>query len=231
MINNKGWQMNLLPTFVPLLQKQNNKPNKACKYYRIPDTEKLKIMVLYTKVYMFSEWLKSRSSIFNILLFLVGFITLTVFIFPYFKTHYGLQNAVLLDVLFGFSPERAYDIIASYGDYGRKGIFVITGIVDFIYPLVYGPLLALLLSRLIIKLSTTINIRLINLLPFVVVLFDFIENTGILFMTANYPAKSPPIAWLTSVAGIFKWLVTGVCIVTLLILLIKKANKKATPNN
>ncbi|MFO7862960.1 MAG: hypothetical protein R6U85_03085, partial [Salinivirgaceae bacterium] len=108
----------------------------------------------------------------------------------------------------------------------RRGIFIITGIVDFLYPLIYGPLLALLLSRFVNNLDCTISGKLIILVPFVAVLFDYIENAGIIFMIADYPNMNIAIAWLTSIAGILKWLVTGVCIATLLMLLIKIAQRR-----
>ncbi|MFO7862420.1 MAG: hypothetical protein R6U85_00320, partial [Salinivirgaceae bacterium] len=163
-------------------------------------------MTLKPKLLIFSEWLSKKSSKFSIALLLILYIIFSVVIFPFFKNLYGLQDQALLDVLFGFTPERAYEIITDYGNLGRRGIFIITGIVDFLYPLIYGPLLALLLSRLIINLDCTISGRLIILVPFVAVLFDYIENAGIIFMIADYPNMNIAIAWLTSIAGILKWL-------------------------
>ncbi|MBW6479140.1 MAG: hypothetical protein K0B37_06895 [Bacteroidales bacterium] len=173
--------------------------------------------------YNLSSWFyeKSKSNL-VLLLLLAVFLSFNAFIFPYFSKLYGLQDHVLLDLQFGFTPEFAHAVLAGYGDYGRQGIMVFTGIVDNVYPLVYGSLLALLISRFKMKANAGKNpIQIINLIPFIAVLFDFLENTGILIMIQNYPGQSIPVAWLTSFAGMFKWFFVGCSVLILLFFLIK----------
>jgi len=170
-----------------------------------------------------SSWFyeKSKNNP-GLLLLLAVFLSFNAFIFPYFTKLYGLQDHVLLDLQFGFTPEFAHAVLAGYGEYGRHGIMVFTGIVDNIYPLLYGSLLALFISRFKRKADARNNsCQIINLLPFVAVLFDFMENTGILIMIQNYPDQIIPVAWATSFAGMFKWIFLGSSVLILLIFLIK----------
>lgn len=170
-----------------------------------------------------SDWFyeKSKNNL-VLLLLLAVFLSFNAFIFPYFTRLYGLQDHLILDLQFGFSPEFAYTILAGYDEYGRHGIMVFTGIVDNLYPLVYGSLLALLISKFI-RNADALNssCQIINLLPFIAVLFDFMENTGILIMIQYYQGQMIPIARVTSVAGMFKWIFLGFSVLILLFFLIK----------
>ncbi len=181
---------------------------------------------MYSTLHKFSAWLsqKSRSNLLLLLLFIFTPV-FSGFIFPYFRTLYGLDNHTFLDVQFGFTPEYARALVESYGDYGRKGVAFITGIIDSIYPFVYGLFLALVISRLRIKSSRLKSSQLLNLLPFVAMVFDFIENTGILLMINIHPAQNASIANISSFAGIMKWLVLGCCILIILYLLIRRCKK------
>ena len=170
-----------------------------------------------------SEWFYEKSKNNLVLLILLAvFLSFNAFIFPYFTGLYGLQDHVILDLQFGFSPEFAYTILAGYDEYGRHGIIVFTGIVDNVYPLVYGSLLALFISKFIRKADALNNsCQIINLLPFFAVLFDYTENAGILIMIHYYPGQMIPIAWGTSIAGMFKWIFMGCSVLILLFFLIK----------
>ncbi|TVQ92478.1 MAG: hypothetical protein EA393_03475 [Bacteroidetes bacterium] len=170
-----------------------------------------------------SSWFyeKSKNNL-VLLLLLAVFLSFNAIIMPYFAKLYGLQDQVLLDLQFGFTPEFAYTVLAGYGEYGRQGIMVFTGIVDNIYPLVYGSLLAFSISRLKRKADArNSSCQFINLIPFTAVLFDFMENTGILIMIQNYPDKIIPVAWATSFAGMFKWILVVSSILILLFYLLK----------
>jgi hypothetical protein len=178
---------------------------------------------LYTKLRKISEWLDERSRN-NLVLFLLlaVFLSFNIFIIPFFLKIYGLQDHIILDLQFGFTPEFAYTVLAGYGEYGREGIMVFTGIVDSLYPLVYGSLLAFSISRFRMKTNADKDsFQIVNLTPFVAVLFDLIENTGILIMIQYYPGQLISIAWVTSIAGMFKWLIVGSSVLILLFFMIK----------
>ncbi|MFN2395358.1 MAG: hypothetical protein ABR597_06685 [Bacteroidales bacterium] len=177
----------------------------------------------YTQLCKFSEWMDEGSrSNFILLLLPALFIFFNVFVIPYFINLYGLQDHELLDLQFGFTPEFAHAVLADYGEYGRHGIMVFTGIVDTAYPLVYGSLLTLFISRLKMKSNARNNsLQIINLTPFIAVLFDLMENIGILMMIQYYPGQIIPVARVTSIAGIFKWIFLGSSVLILLFLLIR----------
>ncbi len=170
-----------------------------------------------------SDWFyeKSKNNL-ALLLLLVVFLSFQAFLFSYIIKLYGLQEHVILDLKFGFNPEFAFEVISGYCERGRQGIMVLTGIVDMIYPLIYGSLLVLLISRFRGKVNSGSNTnQTINLLPVVAVFFDFLENTGILIMINYYPEQVIPIAWIASFAGMFKWVFLGISVIILLIYLIK----------
>ena len=164
---------------------------------------------------------KSKNNL-VLLLIMAVFLSFNAFIFPYVIKLYGLQDHVILDLQFGFTPEFAHAVLAGYGEYGRQGIMLFTGIIDTIFPLVYGSLLVLGISRFKIKSNAgSNNFKIINLTPFIAVLFDFLENTGILIMIQYYPGQIIPVAWITSIAGMLKWIFVGSSVLILLFFLIK----------
>ncbi len=143
-------------------------------------------------------------------------------VFPFFTRQFGPgEGQPMLDLMFGFSPEQAHDIISAYGDAGRSGAILTTAIADSIYPFVYAGLLALAISWFMngIPLKNP-KWQYLNLLPFAALIFDFVENAGLITMLAGYPQEFANIARMASVAGMLKWtmVVVSVIILTTIIL-------------
>lgn len=110
----------------------------------------------------------------------------------------GLEGRIA-DTKLWYSSEKVYALLESYTDdekqQYRKGMIAL----DFIYPLVYGLLLLLLLQR-------TKAPVIFFLFPLSAMLFDYLENSFILVMLTLLPQK---LAILGSLSGIFtltKWL-------------------------
>jgi hypothetical protein len=141
-------------------------------------------------------------------------------------SNYGLINQPILDLMFGFTPEQAYNILGGYGDKGREGVILINSIVDFFYPMVFGTLLITGISLAMPK-SNTLPPKwiFINLLPLIAVLSDYVENIGILNITHSFPERQDALAWLASIAGITKWIFVFFSIITLLILVMVNAKR------
>jgi hypothetical protein len=143
----------------------------------------------------------------SVLIFLGLQLFFSLWVFPFFTRQFGPgEGQSMLDLMFGFSPEQAYDIISAYGDAGRSGAIITTTIADSIYPFVYAGLLALAISWFHngIPLKNR-KWQYLNLLPFAALIFDFAENAGIIAMLAGYPAQAPVIAHIASAAGMLKW--------------------------
>ena len=131
------------------------------------------------------------------------------------------QGQPMLDLMFGFSPEQAYTIIAAYGEAGRSGAILFTAIADSLYPFVYAGLLAFAISWFLkgipIKNSKW---QYLNLLPFAALIFDFVENAGIISMLAGYPEQFVNMASMASVAGMLKWTMVVVSAAALVFVII-----------
>lgn len=180
------------------------------------------------KIKQFSAYLYKRSkSNTTLLFFVLGFLVFNLFLLPFVLTHYGLQGRILLDLRFGFTPDQAHKAFLFYGDYGRRGIIIFTGIVDSLYPFVYASLLALSISRLQIRLAINCTKwQLLNVLPFVAALFDLMENSGILLMLQDFPNLCSPLVWATSLVSILKWTLLAGCLFIIGFLITKLLHNK-----
>lgn len=168
----------------------------------------------------FSKWIKRKSE--NkviVFIFLLLFICFNAFVFPFFISQYGLENQIILDLSPGFSPDLAYDTMHSYGVHGRKGVLIITGVVDMIYPLIYSMLLMFVMSRLKSFAPKFLNeIKQFFLIPLLIFLFDFLENISILTMIKLFPNRNDPISLAASFFGMLKWSFVLLCILIILVL-------------
>lgn len=127
----------------------------------------------------------------------------------------------MLDLLFGFSPEQAYAIISAYGEAGRSGAIITTAIADSIYPFVYAGLLALAISWFLNSIALkNQKWQYLNLLPFAALVFDFIENAGIIAMLGSFPRQMDVVARIASAAGMLKWTLVVISIIALVLVIL-----------
>ena len=124
----------------------------------------------------------------------------------------------LIDLQFSYTPEKAYSMIASYGDEGRAlyRTFALTG--DVIYPVVYSILFSLIISWLFQRsFASNSKLQMLNIIPFGAWLFDWLENINIVMMLSLYPSKATTVAKLASICTTIKWSFGAVAILLLLI--------------
>ncbi|NPV76646.1 MAG: hypothetical protein HPY59_09775 [Anaerolineae bacterium] len=127
-------------------------------------------------------------------------------------------GGALLDTLFYYPPEKAMEMIASYGDEGRRHYLWMLVSADLIYPMIYGALLALLLARAAKRLSGRFFwLGHFVWLPCLPLLADYGENAAIGIMLWNYPDTSKILACLASFFTVVKW--ASLLVVSLLIIL------------
>jgi len=156
-----------------------------------------------------------------VLIFLGLQLFFSLWVFPFFTRQFGPgEGQPMLDLMFGFSPEQAYTIISAYGDDGRSGAIITTAIADSIYPFVYAGLLAMAISWFMNGIPfKNPKWQYLNLLPFAALVFDFVENAGIITMLAGYPEQFVNIARMASVAGMVKWTFVGVSLLALVLVI------------
>ena len=176
-----------------------------------------------------SKRLYTKANLINVLLVLGIFLVFNAFILPtaeqHIKAHSG--GVGVLDLQIGYSPNKAYSMVAAYGEQGRQLYAMVEIIADTFYPIVYTLFFCLLISVIYQK-TTKANttFRLINLLPLASMGFDYLENSCILTMLLTYPARYNWVAQIGSLFTLLKWgslvLVFLIVLLGLLLLLIKR---------
>jgi len=130
-----------------------------------------------------------------------------------------------IDLTFGFNPARTLKMVEEYGDAARKYYASVELSVDIAYPIVYSLLLAVILTLIYRKLIDG-PVRYLNLLPFLALFFDYLENITIVSMLKHYPEQSMTMATLCELFKLFKWLVFGIIIFLIIYGLVKLLLKK-----
>ncbi len=150
----------------------------------------------------------------NVLIFLLLQIVFNVAIFPSFAAVSPTGQALpILDLMFGFTPDKAYQILAAYGEEGRASSKFIGTIIDTIYPVVYTILNILAITFLYKKFLPEGSLwKQLSLFPILVMIFDFIENYGIVAMINSFPQPNNAAAHLASTAGMIKWTLVAITI-------------------
>jgi hypothetical protein len=146
----------------------------------------------------------------------------SLWVFPFFTRQFGPgEGQPMLDLMFGFSPEQANTIFSAYGEAGRSGTILTTAFADSLYPFVYAGLLALAISwfQKDIPLKNP-KWKYLNLLPFTALIFDFVENASIITLLTSYPQQLSGIARIASAAGMLKWTMVLISVVTLITIIL-----------
>ncbi|NBA84676.1 hypothetical protein GVN16_02835 [Emticicia sp. CRIBPO] len=163
----------------------------------------------------------------NVLIFVILQMLISAVVLPRLQDSFDPERTKgLMDLSVGFTPDRGYEIIDSYGAEGRKSYLLGEIIIDVIYPIIYSIAFTLLVSFIFKKaFSPGQWIYKLNFLPLFCALFDFIENAGIVRMLTVFPARADLAAQLASGAGLMKWTFTGITILLFLTGLIAWAIK------
>ncbi len=128
----------------------------------------------------------------------------------------------IIDLTFGFNPQKTLMMVADYGDNARSYYALTEMTTDILYPLVYAFLFGIILTLLYRGSSRSW----VNTLPFVCLLFDYLENITIIILLKTFPQQSPTIATLCELFKLLKWLVFAAIILLVLLGLISKVTKR-----
>lgn len=174
-----------------------------------------------------SDWIYERAHGGLVLFFLALQFSFTSFILPYFQKQFQpTGSSELLDLKFGFDLPTASQILDSYGEAGRSVYLQVESVWDLLFPLVYTVLNVLLISFLLRKtFPENKKLRLLNLLPFVNMFFDFGENFGIIQLLNEFPNLSEFWVNFASTFGIIKWIFSGIGIALTIALLLSWLTK------
>jgi len=151
-----------------------------------------------------SSWAYHHCSTRNILLAF----TCTIGIIALFRSSLPMTDSALravsgegiLDVNFSHSAAFVLQQIDAYGEEGRQ-IYRRFIALDLLFVFAYGSALSLLISRL-----TIAKRSLLNLVPWLGSLSDFIENCCHLYLVVQHPSSISAIASVASSATRFKYI-------------------------
>jgi hypothetical protein len=126
----------------------------------------------------------------------------------------------VIDLTVGFNPQKTLQMVADYGDEAREYYAQTEMTTDVIYPIVYAFLFGVILT-LLYRNKVYKPFSWINLLPFVALIFDYLENICIVSLLQNYPSQSLNAATFCEVFKMLKWLSFGISVVLILYGLIR----------
>ena len=124
----------------------------------------------------------------------------------------------IIDLTFGFNPQKTLDMAAAYGDAGRAFYARTEMTADVAYPIVYAFFFGIILTMLYRNRS---SLR-FHLLPFAALLFDYAENVNIVTLLHSYPQQSMTVATLCEIYKGIKWLIFGAVILLIVYGLISR---------
>jgi uncharacterized membrane protein YoaT (DUF817 family) len=106
----------------------------------------------------------------------------------------------------------------TYGEQGRQAYIRARFTFDLIWPLVYGAFLLTAISRLFLRsLPTYSGMRLLNLIPFFGMIFDYLENISTSLVMWRYPNQTPIVDTIAPVFTLLKWLLLSIAFVSLVV--------------
>jgi uncharacterized membrane protein YeiB len=117
----------------------------------------------------------------------------------------------------GYTPAEAYQMIAAYGEQGRRYHLLLTA-ADIILPAALATFFALAITYFYSRLFPSgALLRWLLLLPAVYLAADYLENVGIVTMLLSFPAALPAVATLANAMFMIKNLSAAALVVTTLI--------------
>lgn len=148
-----------------------------------------------------------------VVVFLLLMIAMNAFVLPAIYPRFGT-----LDVQLSYSPEKAYQLIDSYGEEGRQYYLLIELTLDAVYPL----LLALFFGSLTIYLFRRVFPldsfwQKLPLLALIVMVVDYLENTSVVVMLLNYPRRLDLLAQAANLFTVTKFALIALELILLLI--------------
>ncbi len=151
----------------------------------------------------------------------LGFIVLVnAAVFPLVPKWFGVSISIdkILDIQFGFDKYFVLSSLSSMGEKGREVYLLSTLVIDSIYAIIYG----VTYTIFFIFIAKDTSQKRIVFFPFLISLFDLLENTGIVSLILNYPNISEMLVVFTSFANRLKWIFALLTIVLVIVFIAKR---------
>jgi len=167
-----------------------------------------------------SAWLTRNAKGWLILVFMGLFFLFNLVVMPAGQKLLGgsAREVGSIDLTFAASPASLFDKVEAYGEQGRLVYRVFSLVADTAYPVIYSLFLGLSITFLFRRIFPLDSwLQKLNLLPFWGMLFDLLENLGIVALLSTFPQQITWLALYTIVVNFIKWvLVGGSCLLVLI---------------
>ena len=137
------------------------------------------------------------------------------------------KNLPILDLQFGYNPERVKEIVAMYTGEAKEAYIFNCAVVDGIYPVVYMFFFAIIFSLVFYKWKINPWFKYMNLFSFIIVVLDYLENYHIIRMLKNFPGNIDSLAVSCSAVTLLKWIFAGIAFTMILGGIIQNLVKKS----
>jgi hypothetical protein len=155
-----------------------------------------------------SRWLERISKGWVTILAVVIFFVFTPLVLPGQAARFEAVagDGPSPDQSFLYTPTDLYGMAEAFGPEGRAAYVRARWTFDVVWPIVYTFALVTAISWLGKRaFPEGSNARLLNLVPVLGLLFDYLENICASIVMARYPAQTPVIDLLTTVFTPIKW--------------------------
>lgn len=134
-------------------------------------------------------------------------VVIDVVIFPWASRTMGIAGVPFrpLDLRLSYSADEAYTVISSMTPEARWLYRTVEMSVDMIYPVIYAFFFFLLVQRLIANTAPPRWLERATSIPFAAMIFDWLENVGIIAMISKFPDGMERIAPVSSAMTTLKW--------------------------
>jgi hypothetical protein len=168
------------------------------------------------------DFLETRASPKAVVILVMAILPFNALLFPLIGDKLQeISGFRMLDTQFSYTPVIAFTQIEAYQYSGRLLYLVSSWSVDFFYPIIYSLLLSFLLTLFLRRAfppqSPLIRMQ---LLPFGMMFFDYLENAAIAILLAIFPAKPVLIALAASLFTSLKWCFGAITLFALLIAIV-----------
>lgn len=151
--------------------------------------------------------LLAKASNWKLILFFLVFFFGCIYLFLSYAGELNAlagEDAPIIDLRSNYDEAEISDFFTKIKQEGRDIHQYVTGVIDMVFPLAYGPLYILLLAFLLKKItSPTSNWLYLSLVPVSLMITDYIENFNTLDMLRAYPdLSSELVANASKVTGV-----------------------------
>lgn len=172
----------------------------------------------------FCSWLRGRAALASVFWFFVAIFAVSTLSIQVVLQPVGVVQVLALQTT--LSADTFAALVAGLYQRGEVEPYLAHFYYDFLHPLWYGTLLALLLARAFDRQAVPASANRWLLLPYLAGLFDLVENSLHIYLVIDTANISPALVLLANGAALAKWTLVGACLVAVLVLFTRPGHNR-----